>query len=213
MAQVLAFLPITSLAAYRLRVQHTETAMTSNSSTATYTTPLLPWMNLGLKLGEMMLTSSRVITHRTRGVLTAHPDPREGGSMDQERIDAGYASAMAMAMGANLAKIYIDLGALAYKQWMATTASLTALALHRPSFVQPARLISETTSQSAAAASELSAATVELAPHGLEPAHTRATKNAKRLGKTKHSDNSQRTNHAKRPGHVKRARHAKRLER
>jgi hypothetical protein len=133
--------------------------------------------------------------------------------MGQERIDAGDASAMAMAMGANLAKIYIDLGALAYKQWMATTASLTALALHRPSFVQPARLISETTSQSAAAASELSAATVQLAPDGLEPTHTRATKNAKRLGKTKHSDNSQRTNHAKRRGHVKRARHAKRLER
>jgi hypothetical protein len=152
----------------------------------------------------MMWAPSQVFTHRARGLLLAHPnysaeDKREPALMGQEKIEAAYASAIAV--GAQLSRMNIDFGTLAFRHWMATAASLTALALRRPAVVQPAGLGRETASRYATAASKVSTSVTQLAERGLEPISKRATKNAKRLGK------------AKRSGNGKHVRSAKRLER
>jgi hypothetical protein len=163
--------------------------MTRIPSVATYANPFLQWMNVVLSIGQMMWASSHVITHRTSRMLLAHPnygvrDRRELALMRQEKVDAANESANAM--GAQMVRMSLELGLLAFKQWLAAATALTALASSRAparSFGQAAKFLGDTATRSAVAVSQLSSSSAKLAHHGLKPLHSRATKNAKRLKK------------------------------
>ncbi len=150
--------------------------------------PVLPWMHLASKIGEMSMASAQVIAHRSARMAAAGPMPnardrREFTRMGQEKIGAATESAYAMA--ANLTTMNLKFGARAYRQMLAGTAALMSLGASRSigrSITRQAKL-AHSLSRSAKTASELSASTARLARRGLKPIHARATANARRLGK------------------------------
>jgi hypothetical protein len=153
--------------------------------------PFMLWAGVAFKTGEMMLASAQVIQHRSgrmavAGVIPSVRDQREFTLMGQEKVEAVAESAQAIAtrmMGLNQ-----QIGTLAFKQLLAGTAGMMALATS-PSPAQSTRLqakiVQETVSNSATAASQLADTVVRVADQGLKPIHTRATANAKRLAKLK----------------------------
>lgn len=163
--------------------------MTRIASAASYANPFLLWTDVALRAGEMMWASTQVITHRTSRMLLAHPnygvrDRRELVLMGQEKVDAAHASANAI--GAQMVRMSLELGMLAFKQWMAAATALTSLASSRTpgqSLGQQVKFLGDTATASALVASRLSSSTAKLAHHGLKPIHSRATRNARRLGK------------------------------
>ena len=160
--------------------------MKPTASAATYGNPFLLWMNVALKTGEMIWASYQVVTLRTQRLLAAHPhyearDRREIALMGQEKVQAAYLSASAMS--AHMVRSSLEFGMFACKQWLAAATSLTAFAPHRQSLGQQAKVLSDAATRSAVAVSKLSSSAAQLAHHGLKPIHSRATMNAKRLGK------------------------------
>jgi hypothetical protein len=156
---------------------------------AWYANPFFLWTNIALKSAEMMWASSQVISHRTSRILQAHPnytvsDRRELVLMGQEKMEAGYESAIAMTGG--LVKMNLELGMLAFRQWFAVATALTSMATSRTALQysgHQAKLFRDHATRSAVAATRLSSSAAQIAQHGLKPIHSRATKNAKRLGK------------------------------
>jgi hypothetical protein len=156
---------------------------------ALYANPFLLWTNIALKSGEMMWASAQVISHRTSRILQAHPnysvkDRREIALMGQEKIEAGYESAIAMSGG--LVKMTFELGMLAFRQWFAAATALTSMTMSRTAGQysgHQVKLLREHATRSAVAATKLSSSVAQIAHHGLKPIHSRATKNARRLGK------------------------------
>ena len=163
--------------------------MTRIPSAASYANPFLLWTNVALRTGEIMWASAQVITHRTSSMLLAHPsysarDRRELVLMGQEKVQAAYESANAV--GAQMMRMSLEFGMLAFKQWIAASTALTAVASSRTpgqSSERQAKLVSDTARRSAVAVSKLSGSAAQLAHHGLKPIHSRATQNARRLGK------------------------------
>ena len=163
--------------------------MTPIASAASYANPVLLWTNVALKTGEMMWLSAQVITHRTTRILMAHPnyglrDRRELALMGQEKVQAAYESVNAM--GAQMVRMSLELGMLTFKHWIAASTALAALASSRTpgqSLGRQAKLLDDSATRSAIAVSRLSGSAAQLARHGLKPIHSRATKNARRLGK------------------------------
>ena len=153
-----------------------------------FSNPFLIWTDLAVKTGEMMLASAQVIGHRTGRMAAAGPSPsardrREFTLMGQEKIEASTESAQAMA--AQMMRTNPQLGALAVKQMLTGATAMMSLATSRTigqSMAQQAKLVRIMT-QSAVTASQLSGSTARLAQRGLKPIHSRATANAKRLGK------------------------------
>lgn len=158
------------------------------SRVPSFTNPYLTWFRLAWETGETMLASAQVIHHRAgriaaAGTLPSARDRREFTLMGQEKVDAGVESGSAMA--AQLMSMNPLLGALAVKHMMKAAAAITALAASRTvgqAVARHAKLV-RTLSQSASVTAELSGATARLARSGLKPIHSRATANAKRLGK------------------------------
>lgn len=154
----------------------------------TFANPFLPWTDLALKTGEMMLASAQVIGHRTSRMSRAGPTPnerdrREFALMGHEKIEASVESAQAIAM--QLMKMNPLLGAQAARQMLDSATALMSLAASGTvgeAMTRQAALIRAIT-QSAATASRLSGSTARVAQHGLKPIHARATANARRLGK------------------------------
>jgi len=163
--------------------------MTRIASAASHANPFLLWTNVALRTGEMMWASAQVITHRASRILVAHPnyalrDRRELALMGQEKVQAAYESANAI--GAQMVRVNLEFGMLAFKHWIAASTALTALALSRTprqSLGRQAKLLGDTATRSAVAVSKLSGSAAQLAHHGLKPIHSRATRNARRLGK------------------------------
>ena len=158
------------------------------SRTPSFTNPFLVWTRLAWKTGEMMLASAQVVQHRTgrmaaAGAMPSARDRREFALMGQEKIEAGVESASAMA--SQMTTMNPWLGALAVKHMMTGAAAVMSLAASRTArqaMVRRAKLV-RTMTQSAATTAQLSGAAARLAQRGLKPIHSRATANAKRLGK------------------------------
>lgn len=158
------------------------------SRTPSVTNPFLVWTRLAWKTGEMMLASAQVIHHRTSrmaaaGVTPLARDRREFALMGQEKIETGVESASAIA--AQMMTLNPLLGPRAFKHMMTGAAAVMSLAASRTAgqaMARHAKLV-RTMSQSAATTAQLSGAAARLAQRGLKPIHSRATANAKRLGK------------------------------
>ena len=104
--------------------------------------------------------------------------------MGQEKIEAAYESASAMSAG--LARMSLEFGMLAFRQWFAAATAFTSLATSRTLGQysgHQAKLIRDHATRSAVAATRLSTSVAQIADRGLKPIHSRATKNARRLGK------------------------------
>lgn len=150
--------------------------------------PVMAWTNLAWKIGEMSMASAQVIAHRTTRMAAAGPNPnprdqKEFTRMGQEKIDAATESAQAM--GLQMLNINLQLGARVFRHMVNGGAAMVALAASRNAgqvITRQAKL-AHAVSQSAATAAEMSQATVRIAAQGLKPIHSRATANARRLGK------------------------------
>jgi hypothetical protein len=147
--------------------------------------PFAIWTSLAVKSGEMMLASAQVISHRTgrmasAGAIPNTRDQKEFTLMGQEKIEAATESAQAIA--AQVMRANQQLGRLAFEQWMAGARSLMTTSAFASSEGQ-AKLVRSAMQNSAEMASHLSGSVAQLAHHGLKPIHSRATGNAKRLGK------------------------------
>jgi hypothetical protein len=136
----------------------------------------------------MMLASAQVIHQRTGRMAAAGTKPsardrREFALMGQEKIEAGVESASAMA--AQMITMNALLGAQAVKHMMSGAAAVMSLAASRTAVQAMARhaKLVRTMTQSAATTAQLSSVAPRLAQRGLKPIHSRATANAKRLGK------------------------------
>lgn len=150
--------------------------------------PFAAWTDLAWKIGEMSVASARVIAHRTTRMAAAGPlpnarDRQEFTRMGQEKIDA--ASESVHAIVAHMTAANCRIGPRALGQMMAATAALMSLAASRNAgqFVVRQVKLAQTMSRSAMTASTLSGSAAGLAARGLRPIHSRATANARRLGK------------------------------
>ena len=158
------------------------------SRTPSFTNPFLVWTRLAWKTSEMVLASAQVIHHRTVrmaavGAAPSGRDRREFVLMGREKIEAGVESASAMA--AQMMTMNPLLGARAVKHMMGGMAAVMSVAASRTAgqaIARHAKLV-RTMTQSAATTAQLSRAAARLAQRGLKPIHSRATSNAKRLGK------------------------------
>ena len=148
--------------------------------------PFVLWTSVAWKTGEMMLASAQVIHHRVGRMAAGAPsarDRRELALMGQEKIEAGVESAAAIA--AHMVTMNPLLGARAVKHMMSGAAAVMSLAASRTAgqaMGRHAKLV-RTMTQSAATNAQLSGAAARLAQRGLKPIHSRATANAKRLGR------------------------------
>lgn len=150
--------------------------------------PFLMWANLAFKAGEMMLASAQVIGHRTgrmaaAGAIPNERDRREFALMGQEKVDAAAESAQAMTT--QIVRMNMQLGTRIFQQMLTGATDLMALAASSnasQSVARQAKLM-RTMTRSADTATRYSNAAVRLAQQGLKPIHSRATANAKRLGK------------------------------
>ena len=151
--------------------------------------PFQIWSEFAWKTGEMMLASVQVIGHRSNRMLSAGSsrsagDRRELALMGQEKIAAGAESAQAMAV--SWMRFNHQFGAIAFKQMLAGTAAIMSLAASRTpgqSVARQTKLVRDTMTHSAVATSQLSKSAARVAHRGVKPIHSRATGNAKRLGK------------------------------
>lgn len=158
------------------------------SRTPSFTHPFLAWSRLAWKTGEMMLASAQVIHHRTGRMAAAGTTPnardrREFALMGQEKIEAALESGSAIA--AQMMTLNPLLGPRAFKHMMTGAAAVMSLAASRTAgeaMARHAKLV-RTMMQSAVTTAQLSGTTARIAHRGLKPIHSRATANAKRLGK------------------------------
>jgi hypothetical protein len=150
--------------------------------------PFLAWADLAWKLGEMSVASAQVVVHRTARMAASGPVPnardrKEFALMGQEKVEAGAASARAIAT--QLASANLNLGGIALRNMLDGSAALLALAGSRnvgQLMARQTRLM-RTMTQSARTATKLSGATARIARSGIKPIHARATANARRLAK------------------------------
>ena len=136
----------------------------------------------------MMLASARVVQHRTGRMAAAGAKPsardrREFALMGHEKIEAGVESASAMAV--QMVAMNPLLGARAAKNMMTAAAAVMSLATSQTASQAMARhaKVVRIMAESAGTGAQLSGAAARLAQHGLKPIHSRATANAKRLGR------------------------------
>ena len=146
------------------------------------------WNSLAVNTAEMMLASAQVIGHRTRrmafaGATPSARDRREFALMGREKLDAGAQSVLAMA--AYLLNRHQQLGVQAVSAMLRSTSALMMLATSRT----PAQVIARQTvlaralANSAVSLAGASTDAAGLTHRALKPLHSRATANAKRLGR------------------------------
>ncbi len=151
--------------------------------------PFIAWSEVALRTAEMMTASGQVIAQRTSR-LAKHPqhytgrDYREMTRMTHEKAAAAVESGMAMA--AELASLNWQLASGGL--WSALAAwNRTGRTAARPgsmsSLYQPMDW-TRTLLDLGAASSGLARDSARVASRGLRPIHSRATANARRLGRT-----------------------------
>lgn len=145
------------------------------------------WSQFGSRYTEMMLASAQVITHRTDRMRTAGSSPnavdrQEFSLMKQEKVDAAFESAQAMALESVFASQRY--AAFAFGQFFAGMPALLSLALPgtaRQVSERRVRLVRTAVQRSALSVNKLSSETGKIVQKGLTPIRKRATANAKRL--------------------------------
>lgn len=150
--------------------------------------PLLVWMQLGFKTSEMLFASSQVISHRTSRMAMAGPVPnardrKEFALMGQEKLEAAVESTQAIIH--RMFALQIEMASTAFRQYVAGATSLFAFAATPASVLTAggqARFLRSFLAPLHTATS-LSGNMARVAQHGLKPIHSRATSNARRLGK------------------------------
>lgn len=160
----------------------------SRSRTSAPITPLLLWMDLGWKTGEMMLASAQVISRRTSmmaasGTPPSVKDQKEFTRMGQEKLDAGANAALAMAT--YMMRMNPNLWVRAFEQMLAVNTAMLSFAASRTLNQLSTRqqTLGRAVSQSMDTGSRLSATAARLTKRGLDPVHSKATANARRLSK------------------------------
>lgn len=143
----------------------------------------------------MLLASAQVIHHRTgriarAGAVPDRRDQREFLLMGQEKFEAAAESAQAIAL--RMFKMNQDVGALLLRQMMAAAGSLLASGTSRAgiqSALKSSALQAEIMRNAIKNSTDLNAqimrSLANVAQQGLRPVHTRATANARRLGRLK----------------------------
>lgn len=163
--------------------------MNSIPSLNLFTGPFMIWSRLAWKAGEMAVSSAQVIGHRgSRFLLSGSApnvrDQREFALMGQEKGEAMLESAQAIVL--RTLTLNQQLATLAFKQLLSTSATLVSIASSctaAESVERQMKLVRETMTGSAAAASKLSGSTAGIARSALKPVHRRVSANARRLGK------------------------------
>lgn len=155
-------------------------------SKASPITPVLLWMDLAWKSGEMLLTSAQVINHRTTMIANSRTpmskkDQKEFNLMSQEKLEAGTASAFAMA--AYMTRLNHKLWTRAFEQMLGVNTAMISLAASGTISQSASRqkTLGRAVAQSMDTGSRLSSTTANLLQRGLEPVHAKATANARRL--------------------------------
>ena len=154
-----------------------------------FITPLTMWSRLAWKAGEMAISSAQVIGHRTGRFTLSGPAPsardqREFTLMGREKGEAMLESAQAI--GTRALMLNQQLATLVFKQLMSASVTLMSIASSRTageSVERQAKLVRDTMTGSAVAASKFSGSTARLARSALKPVHKRVSANARRLGK------------------------------
>lgn len=151
--------------------------------------PFLVWSQVALKGSEMLFASAQVIGHRTSRMAMAGPMPnardrKEFTLMGQEKLEAVQESAAAMSM--RMFAMQSRMGIAMLEQMAASAGWFWRFALN-PAL---AAYVNGQAGQMAALFgnpwanwSRASKSLAEVAQHGLKPVHSRATANARRLGK------------------------------
>jgi hypothetical protein len=159
---------------------------------ATAMNPFSLWTDLALKTGEMLAASAQVITHRTSRMVSAGTSPnardrKEFRRMGLEKVEAAGESAWAMAE--QMGRTQLDLGLKAWQDMAQAGAAWMSVASSRslPQALAKQTHLVNTVTRSVKSAQRLSDATARVTSRGLKPVHTKATANAKRLGKLKRS--------------------------
>lgn len=162
---------------------------TRESAANTAANPYAVWSRLADQTAEMMTASAQVIGHRSARMAMAGPlpsqcDQREFSLMGQEKIEALSESAHAVTI--RMMGLHQQLAKLALRQLLDGTTDLLALAVAtfiKPHAPGPGKLLSKHITNSTETISELNASLADVAQTGLQPLHSRATANAKRLEK------------------------------
>ncbi|MGZ5884286.1 MAG: polyhydroxyalkanoate granule-associated phasin [Burkholderiaceae bacterium] len=150
--------------------------------------PFFVWSELAVKTGEMMMASAQVIQHRTGRMAAAGATPnlmdqREFRLMGQEKLDAMTESTQAMAL--QMLTVNPELGFRAFELMMQSSTAMMSLVTCTTigqSLNRQAKLAKVLT-ESANANTELSQSAMNIVQQGLQPIHSRATSNAKRLSR------------------------------
>lgn len=152
--------------------------------------PFMMWNNLALQTAEMLVASAQVIAHRTGRMARAGHSPslrdrREFTRMGAEKVEAANESLWAM--GRQMTQMNAALGVKAWQDMMNAGAACMSLATSTDIAQAMKRQaeLARTVAGSAKSASALSGAIARVSSGGLKPIHSRATANAKRLGRTR----------------------------
>ena len=160
----------------------------TRSKTPSFANPFLVWISLACKTSELMLASAQVIHHRVGRIAAAGPTPnardrREFALMAQEKIEAGIESAYGVT--AQMIALNPLLGARAATHMIRGASAVMSLAASRTADQAIARqaAIIRIMTEAAPTAAYLSGAAAQVVRRGLNPLHSRATANVKRLNK------------------------------
>ena len=152
--------------------------------------PFLLWNDIAMQTAEMLVASAQVIAHRTGRMARAGHSPsqrdrREFTRMGVEKVEAANESLWAM--GRQMTQMNAALGVKAWQDLMNAGAACMSLATSKDvaQAMQRQAELTRTLSGSAKSASALSGAIARVSSRGLKPIHSRATANAKRLGRTR----------------------------
>jgi hypothetical protein len=157
--------------------------MKSSPMYTLYLEPFRLWSAVAWKVGEMMLASAQVIGYRSRQSPGA-ANARELALMSGEKVAAGAESAQAVVFDSMM--LGQKLGAMAVRQMSANMAAFMSLMTSRSvgqSVSRHSRIVQDTLRDSAVAGSQLSRSGARMVQKSLKPMHSRATANARRLGK------------------------------
>lgn len=151
--------------------------------------PFFVWSQVALKTSEMLFASAQVISHRTSRMAMAGPMPnardrKEFTLMGQEKLEAAQESAAAMSV--RLFAVQSRIGTAMLQQMGENAGWFWRLALNpalAASIDGQARQMAALFGNPLADWSRASRSLAEVAQHGLKPVHSRATANARRLGK------------------------------
>ncbi len=162
--------------------------MPRKSKPAAVALPFALWADLALRTGEMFTASAQVIAHRTGRIAKAGHSPglrdrREFAGLGLEKVEAAGESLFAM--GQHLTASNAQLAMRAWRDMAGAGNAWLGLVRSRtlPQMMSGHAALASSVSKSAQSASQLSDATARMASRGLKPLHSRATANAKRLGK------------------------------